>query len=59
MSVKFVKATNSGVTFTVGTSFYDAIHGARFDKPEGQKITLPYPSTLFVTLYNTGELGDI
>ena len=59
MTVQFVRASNSGVTFTVGTSFYKAEHGSKFETPEGKKITISYPLTLFVTFYNTGELGDI
>ena len=59
MSVEFTKVTNSGATFTVGTSFYKAVHGTKFDNPEGQKITIAYPQILFVTFYNTGNIGDI
>ena len=58
MNVEFITAVNAAVTFTVGTSFYSAIHGAKFQNPVGQKITVPYPQTLFLIFYNNEGPGE-
>ena len=33
MNVEFITAVNAAVTFTVGTSFSNAIHGSKFQNP--------------------------
>ena len=57
MSVFFPTATKSGLGFAVGTS-YSTATGQKVSDPEGQKIVVPYPTSIFLTLFNTGTQGS-
>ena len=41
----------------MGTSLTNA-DGSKISDPEGKRIQFQYPNTLFVTLFNTGPVGE-
>ena len=59
MQVEFVTASKTGAQFAVGHSFMTATTGDKLMFPEGQRITIPYPLSLFVTFFNTGSSGEL
>ena len=58
MNVEFTQATKSGLAFAVGTSFITAAYAQKIEQPEGQKIGVPYPNSLFIIFFNTGSRGE-
>ena len=57
MSVRFAETSKTGIGFAVGTSYTSAI-GQKISEPEGKKIDIPFPKSMFVTLFNTGTQGS-
>ena len=59
MIVEFSTASYTGLGFAVGNSYSTATNAQKVQDPEGQRIKVPYPQMLFITLFNTGSQGQI
>ena len=59
MELEFVKARKAILSFSVGSSLVTAKSGPSESSPEGKKITVPYPQSVYVTLFNTGFSGEL
>ena len=59
MQIEFSSVKNAGMTFSAGISYASALTGAKMNEPEGGKISVPYPNSLFITFFNTGSDGAL
>ena len=58
MTILVKRNENSIVKWGVGTAYTTALDGPEFDDAAGQKITVPYPMNVFITMMNSGSQGE-
>ena len=58
MNIVINKNLNTQVIWGVGTSFATATLGPAFDDAVGQKITVPYPMSVYISMLNDGPQGE-
>ena len=58
LCVEFTQALKTGPAFGVGTTMSNVKGKDKVSDPEGKEICVPYPLSLYATLFNTGSLGE-